>query len=96
MKLRFAFNILLFGVIVSGVTTSCGKATNSVRALKWGSPFDPTGDCSISESGGTLVITVPGGIHDMSGVRDDRNRTAPRVLQEVEGDFTRGPVGRRI
>jgi regulation of enolase protein 1 (concanavalin A-like superfamily) len=88
MKLRFAFNMLMFAVIVSAVTTSCGKVTNSARAQKWGSPFDPTGDCTIKESGGTLVITVPGGIHDMSGVREDRNRTAPRVLQEVEGDFT--------
>lgn len=48
----------------------------------WGRFVDPLGDCSVEESTGTLTITVPGSLHDLHTGMD-----APRVVQEVSGDF---------
>ncbi|MEO8428338.1 MAG: hypothetical protein ABI651_14605 [Verrucomicrobiota bacterium] len=70
----------------SGGSTDPGAPTGA--AAQWGSAVDPLGDSTIKHADGVLAITVPGGIHDMSGVRTENNRTAPRMLQEVEGDFT--------
>lgn len=51
----------------------------------WGTAFDPLGDCSMECDGTTLVIGVPGTLHDFSV---ERGRVdAPRLLREVEGDF---------
>jgi serine/threonine protein kinase/regulation of enolase protein 1 (concanavalin A-like superfamily) len=51
------------------------------RILKgWGEVDDPCEDCTITADQGKLAIEVPGSLHDFSS-------GAPRVLQEVEGDF---------
>jgi regulation of enolase protein 1 (concanavalin A-like superfamily) len=47
---------------------------------------DPDGDCTIAPAGTRLTITVPGKGHDLTIEFGRIN--APRVLQEVEGDFT--------
>jgi regulation of enolase protein 1 (concanavalin A-like superfamily) len=51
------------------------------RILKgWGEVDDPCEDCAITADLGKLAIEIPGSLHDFSS-------GAPRVLQEVEGDF---------
>jgi regulation of enolase protein 1 (concanavalin A-like superfamily) len=55
----------------------------------FGQVVDPDGDCKLEASDGKLKITLPGTkVHDLSGVREENSRNAPRVLQEVEGNFT--------
>lgn len=51
----------------------------------WGQVFDPDGDCTITADGNALTIRVPPTPHDLSAEIGHLN--APRVLQEVEGDF---------
>ncbi len=62
-----------------------GGAKQQVKALAWGQATDPDGDCSIREVEDAVTIHVPATPHDLS---TELNRVnAPRVLQEVEGDF---------
>jgi regulation of enolase protein 1 (concanavalin A-like superfamily) len=52
----------------------------------WGQPINPDGDSDIRPDGDALVIAVPPTPHDLSAELGRVN--APRVLQEVEGDFS--------
>jgi hypothetical protein len=52
----------------------------------WGQVYDPDGDCTCALEQGGLSIRIPGTAHDLSAEIGEVN--APRVLQEVEGDFT--------
>ena len=55
----------------------------------WGRVIEPDGDCSITAGHGTVTIAVPGTTHDLSSYhRIYKKRNAPRILQEVGGDFT--------
>jgi RNA polymerase sigma factor (sigma-70 family) len=51
----------------------------------WGLTVNPDGDCTIAPEGNTLVIGLPPAPHDLSAELARMN--APRVLEEVEGDF---------
>jgi regulation of enolase protein 1 (concanavalin A-like superfamily) len=51
----------------------------------WGVVVDPDRDCRIGLEGEKLTITVPPKRHDLSIEVGDMN--APRVLQEIQGDF---------
>jgi len=54
----------------------------------FGRVVDPDGDSKIEANDGKLKITLPGTkVHDLSGVREENRRTAPRVLKEVVRDF---------
>lgn len=53
----------------------------------WGTLIDPLGGVKVEVSSNSLAVTVPAGIRDLSGVRNEGGSTAPRVLQDVEGDF---------
>jgi regulation of enolase protein 1 (concanavalin A-like superfamily) len=56
------------------------------QALKgWGVAVDPDHDCRIGLEGEKLAIAVPPKRHDLSIEVGDMN--APRVLQEIKGDF---------
>jgi RNA polymerase sigma factor (sigma-70 family) len=48
-------------------------------------PVDPDGDCTITAEGPAITLGVPGTPHDLSAEIGRVN--APRVLQELEGDF---------
>ncbi|QEL18930.1 DUF1349 domain-containing protein [Limnoglobus roseus] len=52
----------------------------------WGQLYDPANDTEVSMENGRLSMTVPPGLHDINhqlgGMR------APRILQEVTGNFT--------
>jgi regulation of enolase protein 1 (concanavalin A-like superfamily) len=52
----------------------------------WGQPFNPDGDCAITPEADGLVLRLPRTPHDLCAEMGRVN--APRVLQEVEGDFT--------
>jgi regulation of enolase protein 1 (concanavalin A-like superfamily) len=55
----------------------------------WGQVIEPDGDCIVTAGGGTLTVAVPGTTHDLSSYRSIyKKRNAPRVLREVDGDFT--------
>jgi RNA polymerase sigma factor (sigma-70 family) len=51
----------------------------------WGTTLDPAGDCKFTLEKDKLTITVPGSDHALCIERGQMN--APRVLQDVEGDF---------
>jgi serine/threonine protein kinase/regulation of enolase protein 1 (concanavalin A-like superfamily) len=53
----------------------------------WGRVHDPAGDGTFESRGGVLRLAVPAGDHDLSPLRDF-NLRAPRVWEDVEGDFT--------
>lgn len=55
------------------------------RIEAWGTVIDPDRDCKITLESGELVISVPGTVQDLSIELNRMN--APRVMQEVEGDF---------
>jgi regulation of enolase protein 1 (concanavalin A-like superfamily) len=55
------------------------------RVKHWGDVSDPDKDCEIKMDGRRLRISVPGTWHDLSV--EKRKINAPRVLQDVEGDF---------
>jgi len=52
----------------------------------WGEVMDPDGDCKVEEKDGKLSIAVPGRYRDLWVGTGKVN--APRVLQNVEGDFS--------
>src|SRR2546430_2558343 len=56
------------------------------RTLKgWGKITDADGDCTVKARKGMVTIKVPGGTHDLNRAI---GMNGPRVLKEVEGDFT--------
>ena len=66
----------------------CGHAGDifaQQRFAGWGALVDPDGDCAAKVENGRLMFTIVGR-HDVS---DDAQgiMNAPRVLQEIEGDF---------
>jgi len=58
-------------------------ASNSLTI--WGEVVDPDGDCRLKLDDGNLVGEVPGTLHDLN--IDIGKNNAPRVVQEVDGDF---------
>jgi WD40 repeat protein/regulation of enolase protein 1 (concanavalin A-like superfamily) len=56
------------------------------QTLVWNAPVDPDGDCSFKTSGDKLTVSLPGKDHDLGAERGQMN--APRLLFDVEGDFT--------
>jgi hypothetical protein len=52
----------------------------------WGTLTDRTGDCVIKKQDGKLSVTVPGGRYSLNA--SVGGMKAPRILKEVEGDFT--------
>lgn len=51
----------------------------------WGIAFDPSKDCVLRPDAKGLTIQVPGTLHTLNP--DVQKMNAPRVLQDVEGDF---------
>jgi regulation of enolase protein 1 (concanavalin A-like superfamily) len=62
----------------------------------WGEVIDPVGDCKIVQRAGQVSITVPGAYRDLYPLPGWNNLDAPRVLQEVEGDFTVQVLARKF
>jgi regulation of enolase protein 1 (concanavalin A-like superfamily) len=77
-----------FGVVAMCFLAAALKAEEKqVQTVKgWGEVLDPDGDCKVEERNGKLTVTVPGKYHDLWVGEGKVN--APRVLQNVEGDFS--------
>jgi hypothetical protein len=52
---------------------------------QWGKVIDPDKDCEVVAEKGRLSVTVPSTNHNLHA---ERGMNAPRVLKEVDGDFT--------
>ena len=64
-------------------------ASEPVQIIKgWGEATDPDGDCKATFDGGKLTIWIPGVYHDFWAEKDKGKVNAPRVLQDVDGDFS--------
>jgi hypothetical protein len=56
-------------------------------AAGWAEFVNPAGDCAVAQEKGRVTITVPGTHHNLNPLPEFNNLSAPRLLQEVEGDF---------
>ena len=54
----------------------------------WGTVKDLDGDCKAVLDGKKMTIMVPKGTHDMTYRDDFTGVNAPRIVQDVDGDFT--------
>jgi regulation of enolase protein 1 (concanavalin A-like superfamily) len=70
------------------VQRKAGKDNPPYTIPMWGKVTDPRGDCDFHAGDSKLVVTIPGTVHDLSSEFPGwLSMRAPRVLQEVEGDF---------
>lgn len=74
---------LVMACLVAGPALADDKKSRVIEG--WGSLVDPDGDCTVKGEKGKLTITVPNTHHNLNPAIASN---APRVLQEVEGDFT--------
>ena len=65
---------------------SAGDKPPNSEIPGWGTLVDPGGDCHARADDGKLRIEVPGAYHDLWP--DQMKVNAPRVLRDVQGDFT--------
>lgn len=77
------FACVVLAVWVVGPAFGDGKQPPMISG--WGQVVDPDGDCTVKEDRGKLTIAVPATLHDLNPRNGRLN--APRVLQDVEGDF---------
>jgi regulation of enolase protein 1 (concanavalin A-like superfamily) len=75
--------VLLVLLLVSSVAA---QEKNPKKIDGWGNVENRRKDCEFQQDGGKLTINVPGTPHNLNKVISDLN--APKVLQEIEGDFT--------
>ena len=59
-----------------------------VKDKFWGSSIDPDGDCRFLVDQGKLHIKIPNKPHRLAFEQGLNAMNAPRVLQEIEGDFS--------
>jgi regulation of enolase protein 1 (concanavalin A-like superfamily) len=79
--------LLLFAILASLAVNAGNDPTRVIAG--WGQVVEPDGDCSITAVDGKLAIAVPGTTHDLSSYHSIyKKRNAPRILRDVEGDFT--------
>jgi regulation of enolase protein 1 (concanavalin A-like superfamily) len=93
MKLNSTPILLSFLLVPLAMTCmSCrgpaSHAKNSEPGIPgWGTVTDPDGDCNIRAENGTVSMTLPGDkVHTLGNFLATKN--SPRILREVEGDFT--------
>jgi regulation of enolase protein 1 (concanavalin A-like superfamily) len=79
-------SFLCLAFLIIPVSRGDDKKPQEIKG--WGTVVDPAGDCKVTERDGKVTITVPKTHHDLNPTPNYNNVLAPRVLQEVEGDFT--------
>ena len=85
---------VLIGLVVLGCLQSSAvaqprslkKSPQSTAVEGWGQFENRRQDCQIKPEPGRLTITVPGTPHNLN--REISDLSAPRVLRDVEGDFS--------
>jgi regulation of enolase protein 1 (concanavalin A-like superfamily) len=71
----------------TSVKRSADAEATGTTLAGWGEAIDPGHDCTITPGApGSLTIAVPGTLHDLNS--DIGKFNAPRVVREVNGDFT--------
>ena len=80
---RFVFNRVQQAATDSAAKPSA-ESTKVIPGL--GTVTDPNSDCQITGDATRLTISIPGSDHAL--VTEQKRMTAPRILQEVSGDFT--------
>lgn len=78
---------LVIYVLVAG-TIWAQTVERKVTLGDWGVLTDPAGDCDAKLSSGSLEITIPAGLHNMTHTDEGAKLNAPRILREVRGDFS--------
>jgi regulation of enolase protein 1 (concanavalin A-like superfamily) len=76
---------VLISIVLAARSTFAGDKTSSFPG--WGTVANPDCDCSFRTGTARLIVSVPGGNHDLDA-RPEYKVNGPRVLQEIEGDFT--------
>ena len=74
----------LFSLAITAAPCYAGDKSASFPG--WGTVTNPDGDCTFKTGTGRLIVSVPGGNHDLDP-RPEYQVNGPRVLQDVEGDF---------
>jgi regulation of enolase protein 1 (concanavalin A-like superfamily) len=78
--------IALLGTVLL-VGTATAQDAKSDSAADWGKFVDPDGDCKLKAVDGGLTITIPNTLHNYTHTDDGTKLNAPRILQDVKGDF---------
>ncbi|MCI0638992.1 MAG: DUF1349 domain-containing protein [Gemmataceae bacterium] len=86
MRLLMSLAFLGLGFTLMGQHGAAGDK-KARQITGWGEVVDPAGDCKIEEKEGVVSITVPGTHHDLNPLPGWNKLDAPRVLQDVDGDF---------
>ena len=80
---------LLMILLAALLTLSAAGADKKPQTIKgWGTTVDPDGDCKFEEKEGNVSITLPGKYHDLTYLTPEGKLNAPRIMREVEGDFS--------
>jgi regulation of enolase protein 1 (concanavalin A-like superfamily) len=88
MTFRFLLFLLTWGALASSAAPApMEEEAEKLRRL-YGTWTDPDKDCRFMLKEGTLRISVPAADHFLGTERPSAKNNAPRVLNEVEGDFT--------
>jgi serine/threonine protein kinase/WD40 repeat protein len=66
---------------------SASPVPETVDLSRWGDFVDPLGDCKLVRAPRAVTISVPGNVAHTLNPSVDRNTNAPRLWQEVTGDF---------
>jgi regulation of enolase protein 1 (concanavalin A-like superfamily) len=78
--------LLLLVAITVGIAAPV-KEKKAQTIKGWDTVVDPDRDCKVTLDDGKVTITVPTTRHDLSIFEKKPQHNAPRVLQEVKGDF---------
>src|ERR1700722_8871342 len=85
---RFVQPTLFFLGLCVALNSSFAEPQNAQTIKGWGTFVDPDRDCKIAEDKGKLTITIPNVLHDLTYQPDFAKQNGPRVLQDVDGDFS--------
>ena len=86
MKTKLPLLVAVLFVVLLGM--GCASPISGPPVLDgWGTVIDKDGDCAVKAEKGKLTISVPATLHDLSNRNPDARFNAPRVMQDVEGDF---------
>ena len=84
-----SFPILLASLSPLAITAPVPRETDAARLQRiYGTWSDPNRDSTFAMKGNELHISLPAGERLLIPGREDVKDNAPRVLREVEGDFT--------
>jgi regulation of enolase protein 1 (concanavalin A-like superfamily) len=80
---RFLMSLMATIWLIAAMSVGEEKKPQIIKG--WGKVSDLDGDCTIKSEKGKVSITVPDKNHNLN---PRAGMNAPRILQEIEGDFT--------